>query len=64
MAMLAKRLIGNEIFNKPSIVVLTKDDELYKSFYNLRSYLQVKSVKSSIVKKMDFSLWKPLAILQ
>ena len=32
MAMLAKRLIGNEIFNKPSIVVLTKDDELYKSF--------------------------------
>jgi len=51
MAMLAKRLIGNEIFNKPSIVVLTKDDELYKSFYNLRSYLQVKSVKSSIVKE-------------
>ncbi|MDY0133657.1 MAG: hypothetical protein RBR46_01395, partial [Acholeplasmatales bacterium] len=39
------------IFNKPSIVVLTKDDELYKSFYNLRSYLQVKSVKSSIVKE-------------
>ncbi len=51
MAMLAKRLIGNEIFNKPSIVVLTKDDELYKSFYNFRSYLQVKSVKSSIVKE-------------